>query len=332
MFLVLALACAITTYPSGTKAADDPPVDTDTDAVVPTDTAHVIDTAILEDTDGDGIRDPSDNCVDVPNPDQADLDDDGAGDACDDDQDDDGIPDVRDLFPRDRDRPGTASSDTVYAHTSTALYAFDVGTSRISAIGTFRFDRRAGSVTDLAIDRYGVLYANTFNDLFICHPQTAACWHLGRLAGEYNGLTFIPPDGPGQLESLVGISNAGTWTEYRGVPFALQPSTRGAYAGATSSGDAFYIEGTGLFAAVDGLSPSTSIVETDDRGGILRTVVHLSGISGVYGLAGWNGVIYAFASNGDVLSVDPTTGARTRVATQAVSWWGAGVRTRIPPP
>lgn len=43
------------------------------------------------DTDGDGILDPGDNCVDIVNPDQSDIDGDGIGDVCDDDIDDDGI-------------------------------------------------------------------------------------------------------------------------------------------------------------------------------------------------------------------------------------------------
>ena len=52
------------------------------------------------DTDADGISDQCDNCPQTPNPDQSDLDHDGAGDLCDDDDDGDGVPDEQDNCPR----------------------------------------------------------------------------------------------------------------------------------------------------------------------------------------------------------------------------------------
>ena len=51
------------------------------------------------DADGDGVPDATDNCPNAPNPDQADVDADGEGDACDGDTDGDGIPAESDNCP-----------------------------------------------------------------------------------------------------------------------------------------------------------------------------------------------------------------------------------------
>lgn len=47
----------------------------------------------IEDTDGDGIEDEQDSCPNVSNPDQQDTDDDGVGNACDSDDDNDSLSD-----------------------------------------------------------------------------------------------------------------------------------------------------------------------------------------------------------------------------------------------
>lgn len=66
---------------------------TEPDAMVVTPDATVEpDAALPPDGDGDGAPDSTDNCIDTANPDQADTDNDGLGDACDDE------PNVQNFF------------------------------------------------------------------------------------------------------------------------------------------------------------------------------------------------------------------------------------------
>ncbi len=56
---------------------------------------------LYDDPDLDGVRAPDDNCTSVTNPSQTDSDQDGAGNLCDDDDDNDGVSDADDAFPLD---------------------------------------------------------------------------------------------------------------------------------------------------------------------------------------------------------------------------------------
>ena len=81
----------------------------DVDDDFPLDATQSVNTT---DTDGDGVLDKADNCIAIKNPDQANFDEDAAGDACDADDDNDGVPDLQDAFPFDPDKTEIIFVDT----------------------------------------------------------------------------------------------------------------------------------------------------------------------------------------------------------------------------
>jgi hypothetical protein len=64
-----------------------------------------------EDTDGDGISDSRDNCIQINNPDQLNTDGDALGDDCDPDDDNDGVNDAEDAFPLDSSEQADVDND-----------------------------------------------------------------------------------------------------------------------------------------------------------------------------------------------------------------------------
>lgn len=84
--------------------------DTDDDGVIDSEDLFPTDPDESADTDADGIGNNADNCPETANADQTDSDEDGRGDACDDDADNDGILDTDDNCP-DASNPGQTDTD-----------------------------------------------------------------------------------------------------------------------------------------------------------------------------------------------------------------------------
>lgn len=292
------------------------------------------------DDDFDDVPDDVDNCVGIYNPNQADADRDGIGDLCDpnnDDRDGDRIPDTNDPFPDDANRPGLVNANTVYAHTSSDLFYLGIKQLEVFHVGRFRFPSGTidGRMTDIAVDRYGVMWGIGFSDVFIINPITGECWRMAALPQEFNGLTLIPRGVLGtESDVLVGVSNAGGWWRLDLVQGAGGPqvttSLLGQYGGTwTSSGDAFSIEGVGTFASVKrGTFSTDDLVEVDPKTGLVTRVVGPLGSYGsVWGLAGWANRVYGFDESGDIFEIELSTGTLIAKKSTNHAWWGAGVKT-----
>jgi hypothetical protein len=94
------------TYPVTVRVAD-----SGDDGAQPDEVSFIL-TVNMLDADGDGVPDYDDNCPNHFNPDQADLDGDGVGDACDPDIDGDGIPNfIEEMYGMDPRDPSDAHGD-----------------------------------------------------------------------------------------------------------------------------------------------------------------------------------------------------------------------------
>lgn len=300
-------------------------------------------TATGEDVDVDTVPDERDNCVGLFNPDQADDDGDGIGNVCDaedDDRDHDDVPNLADPFPDDPQRPGIVDSATVYAHTSNQLYKFGVKTQlHVELVGTFAFPSGTsdGRMTDIAIDRYGVMWGIGFEEIFVIEPTTAQVWRIATLPQDFNGLTLVPKSVLGtEHDQLVGVDLQGGWWRlelvHTGTSTQVTTAFVGNYGGSwQSSGDAFSIDGVGTFASVDrGEGTPDQLAKVDPETGLVTQVITaLSGYTEVWGLAGWSEKVYAFDASGEVLVVTLATGAVEERVSTGKAWWGAGVRTVI---
>lgn len=222
----------------------------------------------------------------------------------------------------------------LYAHTATELYKLDLDAKELKLVGTWSFNKKEGKVTDIAIDRFGTLFAITHTDLFQCDRFTAKCTWSVTLPDSYNGLTYVPE---GVLsateEALVGMGEDGSWNHIQIALGKVKIKKIGAYGGGwLSSGDAFSVFGVGTFATLKGKGDTDTLAKIDAKTGKIEKIIGETGAIGLFGLAWWGNVFYGFSKTGEIFTLDVQTGKATKAtwlkAPEGVSWWGAGVSTR----
>lgn len=240
------------------------------------------------------------------------------------DRDGDGIPDADDPFADDAARPGRARADAIYLQSATTLtlLLLDDG-EPFSTVGEFSFpEDPGGQVTDIAIDRFGVLYAQVSAQLYTCDPATAACWRLAPLAS--NSLGFIPQglvdDDDDVLYTLAGSD----WTRVDLCGAQVRPQVISTLSGYSSSGD-IATNGSGItvFTSPSNLGGDV-VVSIDPATGTVLGELGLPATNlGVWGVVGYSLVFVMCDQLGGISVFDPIDGSGSAIATAPHECWGA---------
>ena len=258
---------------------------------------------------------------------------------------------------RDTGRDGTLLGETspgdpdvaaptpqLFAHTPDALYRFDPISKTLSRIGKFDCLTTAGEqMYDIAINESGAMFGTTSQAFVSNHPVTAKCNRIAASTSYPDSLGFVPTGTADPVrEALVGYE-FGSYVRIDTVTGAITKigDLNAADAGAFfySSGDVVAIIGDRAYLTAYTFAPDAApgdyLLEINPSTGRMIRVVGSVGKRELWGTAYWAGVTYAFSNAGEVLRLDPTTGAPTKVASldagpDAPGFYGAGVTTSAP--
>jgi hypothetical protein len=238
----------------------------------------------------------------------------------------------------------------VYAHSGNHLYRIDTRTNAsvdigpITGVGT-------QSITDIAVDKDGKMVGITLDKLYAIDVHTGAATLIKDLTAaaksqNFTSLSYVPTDfnDPQSAEKLVAASTQGA--VYEIDPASGDATMIGTYGTAAgnaqigSSGDIVAVRGLGILATVN---VGTKLTDPDYLATVDPTTRHATplaqttGYDRIFGLAYWKGTVYGFvddaampSTQGALISIDPKTGAATKLKDDPIGWFGAGVTTNAP--
>ncbi len=234
------------------------------------------------------------------------------------DCDGDGLPDGDDPLPEDPG-PGIARTDVIYVHSSGGLYTFSPETLAIDRIATFTLDGGFGEILDIAIDRFGVMYAVNFSGLFVCDPGTAACTTLASVSS--NSLGIVPPGVIDDDDVLLSIAGATVTQIHLQGPDATVVEV-GAVTPYSSSGDvATLVDGTTVFTSPSSTGTDVVVMLDPANGVVLGELGPVTGSQNTWGLATWGGTLWAADAQGSIWRQD--AGVWSWVTSFEDQGWGA---------
>ena len=243
------------------------------------------------------------------------------------------------------DAPGGGSNNVgqvaIYAHDANTLYRVDPDTYAATKVGMFDFTGFAEEMTDLGIDQNGNLVGASFTPqfptgnlttIYMVDATTAHCAKLTTSGSRtFNGLSFIPAAALGGTgaDVLVGteVSDGLVWKIDQTTGALTQVGNMGG--SFVSSGDIVSVEGFGTVQTVKGATHDV-LVRLAPGTFTATPIGTNTGFDMIWGIGFWKGKVFGFTNAGQIITIDPNTGAGTQVASNGPAWYGAAVTTVAP--
>lgn len=215
---------------------------------------------------------------------------------------------------------GGASTSTIWANDPDTLYQVDPSTFAVTTVGSFGV---ADQMTDVAVTPSGQLYGVSFTTLYSIDMGTGAATAVADVnsSGD-NSLTFLPngkllaADSSGDVQIIDPTTGATTPVGNYG-------------SGLVSAGDLVAVRsgimyGTSSTTAGGADASSDNVLIRVDTTTGVATQVGATGYGDVWGLAYSNARVIGFTTSGQIIEIDPQTGAGTLLASTGIMFWGAG--------
>jgi hypothetical protein len=240
------------------------------------------------------------------------------------------------------DSPPAVDMSRVYAHSADTLYRMNAQTFAAVPIGPMT-NIGAQGLTDLAIDNADHMVGITREKLFSIDPATGAATlikDLSQSAQGFTSLSYVPDPMNPAVDILISANDQGA--VFKVDPLTGDATQIGSYGNNSagkkivSSGDIIGVRGFGIYATVDvGTEVNDYLAVIDPANGWKATPLPYPTMKDhIFGLGFWGGKVYGFVADagnaGQMVQIDPTTGASTDKSSGAVRWFGAAVATDAP--
>lgn len=211
--------------------------------------------------------------------------------------------------------------DRIYVNSPDTLYTFDPVAFVLAPVGPFVLeDGSAASVTDIAVDRFGLLYAVSLGTLYVCDPHTVVCTPQGFSSA--NSAGFAEFGALADDHDVLVLVEGSTIVHVHIFDDGIETEVAATIDGYSSSGDVIALLGHEMLLS----SPSPDgggdvLIPFDaETGAVVGGAVRLPPLS--YGLAQFHNDVWVFTDLGQIFFIE-LGGEAVEVGRAEVPLWGA---------